>query len=541
MKLSSDRLAHAIFVIVLLLAIGELGSNAVMLDTWMDEGKYLMKGYWYVTGQIRPYSEIDPTYYMPLVFYADGIMQWMFGFGYIPGRTLMIVFSIACLVLVYLVGQNIGRSRVAGVAAVILVASHSVTLIYFATATPYAMVSCLSLLLIHVLLVSRSRPRAFIAAGVLLWALIFTRPDMLPIAIIPAGWALLIERQRKLALLSIAFLAFTVPSVLTVLVFGKGLLDVVLDVPGISQIAGFLGAPAAPISGILPLTTSPLDPVIQPGEIRVMFLRYFLKPYAAVAIVTSAMIALRIIGAFRDFNQRHVKPIDLILSYFWITTILHFIFSLSYCVDCIIPYTNYFLPVGALAAAALVGEVLLIFRGSRPAFVTLGCMLAVGLAIHASPAFPTLLRPGSGSVRNVAERLSAQLKSRLPTARRVMVLSGSVAPAQAVWLAGGVIEPRSLYLTANFREPRAELPENQRVMIDDAIWNAGFWSEESMRHALTEQYTLLLVERRNAYTDPIRRTVRDGIPFGDTVGKYFRLIATAKVDDLAFELYQKLE
>ena len=33
----------------------------------------------------------------------------------------------------------------------------------------------------------------------------------------------------------------------------------------------------------------------------------------------------------------------------------------------------------------------------------------------------------------------------------------------------------------------------------------------------------------------------DGIPFGDTVGKYFRLIAAAKVEDLAFELYQRLE
>ena len=38
----------------LLFAVGQLGFNAVTLDTWMDEGKYLMKEYWYFTGKIAP-------------------------------------------------------------------------------------------------------------------------------------------------------------------------------------------------------------------------------------------------------------------------------------------------------------------------------------------------------------------------------------------------------------------------------------------------------------------------------------------------------
>jgi hypothetical protein len=59
------------------------------------------------------------------------------------------------------------------------------------------------------------------------------------------------------------------------------------------------------------------------------------------------MIALRIFSAWRESSQRHVKPIDLVL---WVTAILHYLLSLSYCVDCIIPYTNYYLPLGALAA-----------------------------------------------------------------------------------------------------------------------------------------------------------------------------------------------
>ena len=38
----------------LLFVVGQPGFNAVTLDTWMDEGKYLMKGYWYFTGKIAP-------------------------------------------------------------------------------------------------------------------------------------------------------------------------------------------------------------------------------------------------------------------------------------------------------------------------------------------------------------------------------------------------------------------------------------------------------------------------------------------------------
>ena len=345
-----------ILIVCLLFAICQLAFNALTLDTWMDEGKYLMKGYWYLTGQVPPYSTIDPTFYMPLPFYSVGAMEWLFGIGYLPGRALAIFFAMACLVLVYLTGARIGLSRLAGVGAAVLVAGYPVTLTYFATATPYAMVSCLSLALILVLLAVRARRIAWGASGIILWALLFTRPDMLPIAMIPAGWALLIEPGRKIECLAIAFLTFLAASLATVWIFGHGLLEVVLDVPGLSQIATLLGAPPAPISRILPLTVSPLDPVLSLREVPTYFYLYFFRPYFAVSAITLTVIALRIFSVWREPGERRVKPIDLILAYFWITTLLHYLLSLSYCVDCIIPYTNYFLPVGALGVAALLGE-----------------------------------------------------------------------------------------------------------------------------------------------------------------------------------------
>jgi hypothetical protein len=112
----------------LLFVVGQLGFNAATLDTWMDEGKYLMKGYWYFTGKIAPYSTVDPSFYMPLSFYSVAPMEWLFGVGYLPGRVLMIVFALGCLVLAYLTGARTGRSRLASVSAVVLIVGYPVTL-----------------------------------------------------------------------------------------------------------------------------------------------------------------------------------------------------------------------------------------------------------------------------------------------------------------------------------------------------------------------------------------------------------------------------
>jgi hypothetical protein len=536
---AGDRFALPIQIVCVLFAVCQLGFNALTLDTWMDEGKYLMKGYWYLTGQVPPYSTIDPTFYMPLPFYSVGAMQWLFGIGYLPGRALAILFAIACLVLVYLTGARVGHSRLAGAGAAVLVAGYPVTLTYFATATPYAMVSCLSLALILVLLAVRARRIAWAVSGIILWALLFTRPNMLPIAMIPAGWALLIEPRRKVECLAIAFLTFLAASLATVWIFGHGLLEVVLDVPGLSQIATLLGAPPAPISKILPLTVSPLDPVLSLREVPTYFYLYFFRPYVAVSAIALAVIALRIFSVWREPAERQVKPIDLILAYFWITAVLHYLLSLSYCVDCIIPYTNYFLPVGALGVAALFGEISRLTHNSRPMFAAFIGVCVIALVMHASPSFPTLLRPKTDKLRTAATELAAQLRPNLSGTGRVLVLSDRVDAAQAVWLAGGVIEARSLYLPTNFREPKPGVTPAEREKVDAITWEAGFWNEDTMRRALDRDYRTLLVERRASYGDALRHTVRDGIPFGDVVAKRFRLTSSAKLGDRTFELYQR--
>jgi hypothetical protein len=98
----------------------------------MDEGKYLIKGHWYFTGKIAPYSTVDPSFYMPLSFYSVAPMEWLFGVGYLPGRVLMIVLHLTVLYSLISLARGLAV-RLAGVGAVVLNVGYPVTLTYFAT------------------------------------------------------------------------------------------------------------------------------------------------------------------------------------------------------------------------------------------------------------------------------------------------------------------------------------------------------------------------------------------------------------------------
>ena len=98
--------------------------------------------------------------------------------------------------------------------------------------------------------------------------------------------------------------------------------------------------------------------------------------------------------------------------------------------------------------------------------------------------FPLLSHPAASANRQGADGGNgdfAPVGPSLPATGRVLIaLCDAVEAAQAVWLAGGVIEPRSMYLPSNFREAKPGLTKDERDKVDSVIWEAGFWSEASM-------------------------------------------------------------
>jgi hypothetical protein len=72
----------------LLFAVGQLGFNAVTLDTWMDEGKYLMKGYWYLPVRSLPIPRSIRHYTCRCRFTAS--LRW-------NGCSVLDIFPVGCL------------------------------------------------------------------------------------------------------------------------------------------------------------------------------------------------------------------------------------------------------------------------------------------------------------------------------------------------------------------------------------------------------------------------------------------------------------
>jgi len=55
---------------------------AHQLPSRVDEGSFLIKGYYYWTGRYQPFKEYGPwTNNMPLSYYIPGLAQYLFGLG----------------------------------------------------------------------------------------------------------------------------------------------------------------------------------------------------------------------------------------------------------------------------------------------------------------------------------------------------------------------------------------------------------------------------------------------------------------------------
>src|SRR5688572_11519180 len=99
---SRDRQASLVLLTLTILGYVGMTTYAVINGrTWIDEVSYVIKSWWYVTGQVQPYSDQDATWYMPLYFYQLGLAQKLFGQSHEVGRTMSAGLGALSAVLVF--------------------------------------------------------------------------------------------------------------------------------------------------------------------------------------------------------------------------------------------------------------------------------------------------------------------------------------------------------------------------------------------------------------------------------------------------------
>ncbi|MEX2161902.1 MAG: glycosyltransferase family 39 protein [Anaerolineales bacterium] len=175
----------------------------------LDEGLYLIKGWYFATGQYAPFQDYGLlTNHMPLAFLIPGTVLKIFGANLLIGRLYAVVLGLAGLACLYWLARRLSGKWWAAFAVWGIVLNVALVRIY-SLALSQVLVAAL---LIFILLLSVRRdplPWQVTLAGLLAGAMLMVRINMFPFAIL---WVLYIfwQHPRRVGLIALGSLA-TIP------------------------------------------------------------------------------------------------------------------------------------------------------------------------------------------------------------------------------------------------------------------------------------------------------------------------------------------
>jgi hypothetical protein len=316
-------------------------SSAHQLPSRVDEGSFLIKGYYYITGKYTPFQDYGPwTNNMPLAYYIPGLAQALFGPGLKTGRYFMIFLTSLNLVGLWILINRLKGKWWALLGVLVLAINPAVVRIYV-QALSQGIVACFLTWSLVFLIGEKRRPWQ-VAVGALLCALTtLTRQNMvflLPFAVVYAFWL----HGKKAGWLALTFTA--IPFILVHLIFYPQILNLWLPwLPGFigsilnkTVVAGGGQQTWSPDAGLLPRITS--------------FFMAFRYHFVMLFGVFLSIIMLPVKKWWEDDHER--KTTFLLIILFTIFFGLHAWASLfkDYCVFCFPSYIAFFLPIGLLVS-----------------------------------------------------------------------------------------------------------------------------------------------------------------------------------------------
>ncbi len=512
--------------------------NILYMGSWLDEGKYLMKGFWYVTGQVHPYSIEDSTGYVPLFFYELGWWQKFFGIGHYSGRIFSFIIGLINLVTLFIVAREIFQNRFLAAISVMFLASNPIAVKYFCTATPYAIVSLISLLTFYVLLKQNEFNWILSAAlaGLGYFLLFFTRSNMVIgiVLFIIFQWSYAKKLKMRRVLVSVGFI--TILTVWILSIFPVKLSYVAMDFPFLTPLLMKMGILVDPYKLVTENTISALK-----SSFGLSYLYQSAGAlFSAYVIPYFPIVLLSLIGLYAAFKEKLLyKPIGFICIYFLLMSAGHFLGSQSYCIDCILPYSNYFLVFGALASAYAVfylfrepvSSVKKYFNGLKYGLILIFCIVSF-LFYYKSLTY-LISNPRNSYVSNV-NNLAKQIQMNIPENEKILVIGGSRPyAAQAVFLANRKLELSSINQYHSYYRLKDGLsPDVQQKTIEqlEAMTN---WTDLMMNNWIENKYNYIIID--NGYHDEGFK-VED---FKPLVEKYFIKTTTLTIPNETFDLFMR--
>ncbi len=169
----------------------------------LDEGLYLLKGYYFATGKYIPFQDYGVlTNHMPLSFVIPGLVQNWFGPGLLVGRVYSVVAGMLTLVGIWIAAKRLSGKWGAAFAVWAIALNVSLVKTYSVAFSQVLVALILSWLLAFA--VGRETSRwQIIISGVLAGLLMMTRINMAPVVILLIAY-FYFQHGAKEALIALA-------------------------------------------------------------------------------------------------------------------------------------------------------------------------------------------------------------------------------------------------------------------------------------------------------------------------------------------------
>jgi hypothetical protein len=147
----------------------------------LDEGAYLLKGYYFITGRYVPYEDYGVwTNHMPFSFLIPGMAQAWIGQGLVVGRGFSIALGVLMLAGIFL---TVRRWHGAGWAAfaVWAVSANPALIKMYSVGTSQVLVACMLAWILYFTVDGKRSERELVIGGFLAGLLFMTRINMIPV------------------------------------------------------------------------------------------------------------------------------------------------------------------------------------------------------------------------------------------------------------------------------------------------------------------------------------------------------------------------
>lgn len=469
--------------------------------TWVDEVTYIIKSWRYVTGSATPYSDQDPTWYMPLYFYQLGYWQTFVGAGIETARVhSVLIGGLSGLITFDIVRRITGNRIAAALSTLVLLTSPAVTF-YFSSATPTATVSFLLALTTWVIANGLSAPRFWksLTLGALVALLYFYRQNMILAAFALIPIHLLALRGQRLGHLAAVTLGLTTITALTLTFFPERLAVYAVRLPLITPFLASLNIISDPLLTIQSNTTSSmtLGTPLKSLAWQDVF-DGFLLPYAGLIVCAGAVFVM----ARGSLKILWAAPLV-----FFFLSLTHYVGSLGYCTTCILPYTASYAMIGSICAGFAFA---LTWRSAKsemlpPGLLTLiFCFVIVGLNLTVSglatrPEYRFFPAAMLTNPRPIPETVSTQnltefIESNTDESQPILPIHGLSTIPLATFLADRAFPVQAINMRHSYRKLKANLTEDERVATLLALEKEGLWADETMEKWVTQTFETILFQ-----------------------------------------------